>query len=486
MQSYDVAVIGAGIGGLVSAALLAKEGKHVLVLEQQRDVGGCAATFSHRGFRFDSGATIGSGFQANGPMQWLAEELDIRWPLQPLDIAWEYRDGAQAVLLEESRQSLLQRFPRSVAFWHEQAAVADVLWGVAEKILLRYQKGRLQQAAALFRLLPQTLLTKNILRLSRLTVNKWLKRHNLDTDPDFIRFLDAQLLISSQTTSSFCNALYAAMALDLPRKYPCTVVGGMGTLAQTLARKVTSAGGEVQRNEKALSFVSQNNRVCEVITNRGSYRARQFLVNGSSAELASLLDTPLPASWLRTNRTHWGAFILHMGASETITRHMRSSHLQLVNRTGTLAEGDSLFLSASHHHDRSRAAEGKVAISVSTHTAVGPWWDARKKGSGHYRDMKQRYSDKMYGLLQQHIPSFSTCVDFCMAGTPVTYNRFTGRYKGLVGGYSQNTILPPKQFQFGIPNCRLVGDFTFPGQPIAAVTVGAVLAADWIGRRLRK
>lgn len=62
MHVHDAIIIGGGRGGLVSAALLAGAGKDVLRLEQQRIVGGCAATFSHCGYRFDAGDTLGCGF----------------------------------------------------------------------------------------------------------------------------------------------------------------------------------------------------------------------------------------------------------------------------------------------------------------------------------------------------------------------------------------------------------------------------------------
>ena len=40
MQNYDVIVIGAGAAGLSAAALLAKEGKSVLVVERSPFLGG--------------------------------------------------------------------------------------------------------------------------------------------------------------------------------------------------------------------------------------------------------------------------------------------------------------------------------------------------------------------------------------------------------------------------------------------------------------
>jgi len=56
MSDYDVIVIRAGLGGISAGALLAHQGRKVLVLEQSDRVGGCCSSFDKDDYTFDTGA----------------------------------------------------------------------------------------------------------------------------------------------------------------------------------------------------------------------------------------------------------------------------------------------------------------------------------------------------------------------------------------------------------------------------------------------
>jgi phytoene dehydrogenase-like protein len=82
MNTYDILVIGAGIGGLTAAALLGRAGYRVLVLEGHIEPGGCASSFERKrpdGTRyvFDVGATLFAGFGPGGAHQWVGQQLGI-------------------------------------------------------------------------------------------------------------------------------------------------------------------------------------------------------------------------------------------------------------------------------------------------------------------------------------------------------------------------------------------------------------------------
>ena len=75
-REYDAIVVGAGIGGLVTASLLASRGFDVVVLEQHSAPGGSASCFERKGYRFDVGASLFYGLAPSGTTCFVHKVLD--------------------------------------------------------------------------------------------------------------------------------------------------------------------------------------------------------------------------------------------------------------------------------------------------------------------------------------------------------------------------------------------------------------------------
>lgn len=81
-----VIIIGSGIGGLVTAYLLAKQGDKVILLEHDKRPGGCLQSFYRDGIRFDTGFHFIGGMAQGGPLYKFFKELDLlSLPWQPLE-----------------------------------------------------------------------------------------------------------------------------------------------------------------------------------------------------------------------------------------------------------------------------------------------------------------------------------------------------------------------------------------------------------------
>ncbi|GAB3775120.1 phytoene desaturase family protein [Nocardioides pacificus] len=78
-SSYDAIVIGAGAGGLFTAARLQHQGYRTLVLESLDKVGGRASTTDVDGFKVNDGAIV---IECGGVTERTCRELDVPWEIR--------------------------------------------------------------------------------------------------------------------------------------------------------------------------------------------------------------------------------------------------------------------------------------------------------------------------------------------------------------------------------------------------------------------
>ena len=93
-NQFDVVVIGAGVGGNCTAALLAKEGLRVLLIEKSRHLGGRFSTVNHDGFLCSAG---GVAVKCGGPLEKVCQEIGVDSGVQPVSqaaywVAGEYHE----------------------------------------------------------------------------------------------------------------------------------------------------------------------------------------------------------------------------------------------------------------------------------------------------------------------------------------------------------------------------------------------------------
>jgi C-3',4' desaturase CrtD len=494
--SQHIIVIGAGIGGLSAAALLAQAGYGVSILEAQTYPGGCASTFSHKGYQFDSGATVVGGFQEGGPHQLIGSQLGLKWPVKRYNPAWVTHLPDRSIALTSTNTDVLQAFPHSEGFWKHQSQIADLGWRLSSRGL-PWPPTSLAEFLQLARVgltnFPNDLL---LLPLAFRTTYEWIKQHGLEQDKNFVRFIDAQLLISSQTTSQYANAVYSGTALDLARQGVYHVQGGIGGLAETLVAKIRELGGEVIYRRFVTRIHVENGRATGVSFKEGrrtqheEFLPADFVIgNLTPWSLDELLGETSPASLkneITQRKLGWGAFALHLGVDATKLPKDLPDHNQIIaDLEEPMGETRSIFMSMSPEWDASRAPVGHRAVTVTTHTHVQQWCDLLAHSPEAYKAKKQEYAAKMLAQIDRIIPSFSSAVKLMLPGSPVTFQFYTSRYLGQVGGFAQKSLFAARSPQTGITNLRLVGDSIFPGQSTAGVTLGAMRVAKDVMRTLR-
>jgi C-3',4' desaturase CrtD len=488
-KEQHVVVIGAGVGGLTAASLLLNAGLPVTVLEAHVYAGGSAGTFFHKGYHFDAGATLAGGFSPGGPHERIAQILGLTWPVSPVDPAWvvhlpdkEITQWADQARWEAERH---EKLPGTEKFWRLQEKLAEISWDISARAFPwpPQEMGDLWTLAKALRpstmgAAPYLARTMDSLARSHFSANG----RGLAEFRDFSTFLDAQLLISAQTTAERANALYGSAALDLPRRGVNHVHGGIGNIAGTLAEWFRKNGGELYFRQQVEELTLRHDDSKLVRTNKGMEIAADIvLANLTPWGLANLLGDQAPASVQQTVRETpptWGAFTLYLGLDAAdLPAGITDHHQVVVDPERPLGEGNSVFVSLSDRADETRAPAGHRAATLSTHTAIAPWWRLKDHDYEAYEARRAQYAERMLAAAERAVPGLRKAVRLCLPGTPVTFERFTRRPQGMVGGFAQESLFAARGPATGLPGVWLVGDSIFPGQSTAGVTVGAIRVA---------
>jgi C-3',4' desaturase CrtD len=488
-----VVVVGAGVGGLTTAAVLARAGLDVTVLEAHVYPGGCAGTFYHQGYRFDAGATLAAGFYPGGPMDLVARAAGIAsWSAHPTEAAMMVHlpGGASITRWTDERRwdEHRQAFGTGAeSFWRWQESTADALWDLA----LRTPPWPPRSMDEALRLAGAGVewLGRDLRRLNPSLAADAFRpvAAHLHGAAEHLRlFVDAQLLIAAQTTSRYTNALYGASALDLPRRGVAHLEGGIGTLATTLAQAVRDSGGQVHLRQEVTRIrrrIRRNtDRTWTLETKRrDAFPADMVIINLPPWNAAALMGDDAPRSLKRLApgpRDGWGAFMLYAGLDDSTVPRDFPLHHQVIARE-PMGEGNTVFLSLSPAWDAIRAPKNKRALTVSTHTDLSTWWHLYEHDRAAYQARKAEYVERVLNAAQVALPHLREAAEMILPGTPVTFERFTRRDHGWVGGWPQTNLFRAWAPRLA-PSVWMVGDSIFPGQSTAAVALGGLRVAKAI------
>jgi phytoene dehydrogenase-like protein len=515
----DVVVIGSGLAGLSCAALLCHAGKSVAVLESHDTPGGAAHTWERRGFHFESGPSLYSGFaveESPNPLknifQIIQEEPEWitydRWgtvlpsgekfaakigPEEFGDVLKQY-GGPGA---EEEFAALMERMtPLSNA---AQALTSLALREDAGAIftLLRYPKAlfdTLKQGQALNEPFSKVMQEMN---LTNKFVKNWL---------DMLCFL-LQGLPASGTMNAVMAYMLAdwyrpGVTLDFPK-------GGSGGIVDALVRGLKKFGGEVCVNCHVDEILVENNRACGVKLADGRIvKANQAVVSNADPFVTSKLLAPAREagftseemnkymdSLINTDESTGGvpmlkSFIhIHAGIDAAGLPDKPSpdfpAQWAVVNNwdgpEGVEDPRNIVLCSMPSLIDPSLAPEGKhVLHAYVPATEPYSWWEGLDRTSKEYLQKKEEAADFLWSAIEKYVPDARkrAVPGTVQIGTPLTHERFLRRSRGTYGPRVEAGKQTLPGHKTPLNGLLLAGDFTFPGIGVPATAASGAITAN--------
>ncbi len=284
-----VVVVGGGIGGLTSAALLGHAGHRVTLLEAAEDLGGKSGRIEAAGQRMDTGPSL-----VTFPGVW--EELLRR--LDRLRAAAAAQDAPPGPGAAETAGLELERLPGVGTYYYRGARCELPVapghpWHAA---WARFEAEHGVLGPDITRLLTTDVLDRAALpalgRLGRLYGRRLTTRSYLDSlawMPEGLREVIAIHTLNAGVGPSRTPALYASMPAVMARDGVWIPRGGVHELVEALRRLATGAGVEIRTGEPATSVARGLVR-----TARGAYPADAVVSGLDAHRLESLLAGRAP------------------------------------------------------------------------------------------------------------------------------------------------------------------------------------------------
>ncbi|HTJ11435.1 MAG TPA: NAD(P)/FAD-dependent oxidoreductase [Dinghuibacter sp.] len=502
--AFDVLVIGSGIGGLVCAGVLAREGLRVCVLEKNPQIGGALQTYTRDKVLFDAGVHYMGGLAPGQNLYQIFKYLGI---MDELHLTRLDEDAFDTILIgdDPTEYAFAQGYDRFVdtlaaRFPAERAGIlayADAIRDVCSRFPLYNLRagGVYSEKAGVLETDARTTIegfTKNEKLREVLAGNNILYAGQPGKTPFYVHALVLNSFIESS--------------------WKCT--DGGGQLAKVLARSIRSHGGDVRTRAEVTQIVEENGRVTHLVLADGSKVYANAIVSSlhpaqTLALTPSALLKPAYRGRIGSLENSIASFCVNLVLQPRTVRYEKHNYYYMRpgcawTQTGYTGadwpRGYALFYGRSRT-DPSYASSVTI-MSYMRYDEVAPWAgtfntvahaEARAgEGGAHaeargadYEAFKRRKYGQLMRCVAERFPELAAEVAHWYASTPLSFRDYLGTADGSLYGIVKDYRNPVKTI---IPARTKVEGLFLTGQNLnlhgilGAAISSLATCADLLGR----
>lgn len=484
-NAYDVAVIGSGLGGLLTASLLAREGLRVIVLEKHSQAGGCLQTFRRKGVVFDTGLHYFGGYDEGGPLRryWnyfgIPQKLKAgRLDPEGFDIIG-FPDAEYPIAMGSDRfvERLRPFFPGEKESLQRYVTTLEEIVGTFPLYNLELpdnhaeEKYRHLSAAGFFASFnpdPTSRVPHPVSEI--LAGNNLLYGGNPATTP---------LNIAAAINHSFISGAWR-----------CT--GGSGQLTGILLDGFREAGCELFLNCTISSILNHGGRFILKTKDQQVFEAHKIVAAIHPSALLDMIDPslfrPVYRQRIRSLKNTVASFAIHAVLSKGVFPYRNSNyygHVRGFTWSGE-ADGDwpgSFLLQTPSPAAVDGTAESAVILAPMPYSLTEHWAATTTGRRGDdYAGFKQEMADRLLQAVGQRFPELRPAIRYMEVSTPLTWRDYTGVPEGSMYGIEHDYHDP--LLTSIMPKTKIPG-LWFTGQNVnlhgmLGVTIGAVMTCGEI------
>ena len=489
-KEYDFVIVGSGIGGLVSALLLAKEGHSVIVLEKNQQIGGSLQVFSRDKCVFDTGVHYIGSLDQGESLNKIFSYLEIMNELQIhrldddcFDLI-RFADGSSfkhGQGYNSFKNGLYEYFPE------EKKAIDSF----CEKI------GEICDYFPLYNLKDQEASSKNyITNPDILSIGAWDYLETLTSNVRLQGVLMGNGLLYAGDRKT--TPLYVvALIMNSYLKGSYRMINGGSQIAKVLTRKIHQFGGRVLKHQDVVFAKYQDNEVRSVVTRAGDeFFGKNFISNAHPKKTIEIFgDSNFRAAYrhrIEKLKNTVSSFMLYLSFKEDsfpyINHNIYAYSKDEVWETVDYSQDEwpeAMFICTAATKNQSKFAESMSVMTYMDYSEVEAWKDTfntiavtGERGED-YEGFKRRKEQQVLNKLEEMFPGIRDSIKGIYSSTPLTYKDYIGTEDGTLYGILKdynNVMLSKINSKTRIPNLYLTGqNLVFHG--VLGATIGALVTS---------
>jgi phytoene dehydrogenase-like protein len=487
-SNNSIIIIGGGFAGLSAGIYARMNGYQTQIFEMHNLPGGLCTSWDRKGYTFDACIhwLVGSSLKSGMHDMW--EETGIAQGREIIDmdeyIRVEDLKGRTLVLytdVDRLEKHLLEFSPQ------DEIPVREFIDGIRMCLPFDFPS---KHDPLLTRIRKQIRTIFNFVIKGK-KMQDWMKV----TAEDFsLRFKDPLLRDVFREMwipefSTFFMLFTFAYLHNRNAGYP---VGGSLPMSKALEAKYKELGGIIHYNKKVVKIITEKDKAAGIKLEDGSEHKASKIISAADGHFTifKLLEGKFGSEKSREPYEKWPLFpsliFVSLGVNRTFEEIPRSVSGLTFYLKEPVEIGDAIRDKLSVHiynQDPTMAPAGKTAITIMIDSDY-EYWKSLAQNRTAYLHKKDEIGKTIIALLDQRFPGISSQVEVIDVATPLTFERYTGNWKGSFEGWlitPENSFVMMKPMSQSLPDLKnfyMCGQWVEPG--------GGLPTAVMSGRRLIK